>query len=125
MEAKSLGNLLKTQGVINENDWSTLEKACESKPLEIIKGITALGLISESELTNILAKESGAKIIDGPLFSHFERDVLEYVDPILMQRLEPPTRWINPYFTNLNSLPAEKLSPRSAPQVKFKSVSKN
>lgn len=88
MPSPSIGKLLTSGGFISEQDWQTVQKVCGAKPGEIIKGIISLGVIDEEALKKLLASKAGATTVDGPLISQFDQDVLEHIDPMVMQKLE-------------------------------------
>ncbi len=84
----SLGQLLVQEGLLSEDDRQTIRRTCGSGPWAFAKGVLALGLVDEDELTSILADKTNFKVCAKDLLSEHDSEVFRHMDPALAARLE-------------------------------------
>lgn|GEM_PF-2544614 len=84
----SLGQLLVQEGLLSEDDRQTIRRTCGSGPWAFAKGVLALGLLDEDELTSILADKTNFKVCAKDLISEHDSEVFRHIDPALAARLE-------------------------------------
>jgi hypothetical protein len=88
MSNTSLGKLLVVEGLLTEADRQTIRRTCGVAPSAFAKGILALGILEEDELTALLADKTNFPIGPKDLMSEHDSDVFRAIDPLLAARLE-------------------------------------
>ena len=88
MATSRLGLLLVEDGLLTEADRRTIKRNCGGEGAAFARSILAIGLLAEDELAAFLAEKTQWRVAPMDLLAAAEKEAIDAVDPILMQRLE-------------------------------------
>ena len=88
MATSRLGLLLVEDGLLTEADRRTIKRNCGGEGAAFARSILAIGLLAEDELAAFLAEKTQWRVAPMDLLAAAEKEAIDAVDRILMQRLE-------------------------------------
>ena len=88
MATSRLGLLLVEDGLLTEADRRTIKRNCGGEGAAFARSILAIGLLAEDELAAFLAEKTQWRVAPMDLLAAAEKEAIDAVDRILMQKLE-------------------------------------
>jgi hypothetical protein len=88
MATSRLGLLLVEDGLLTEADRRTIKRNCGGEGAAFARSILAIGLLAEDELAAFLAEKTQWRVAPIDLLAAAEKEAIDAVDRILMQKLE-------------------------------------
>lgn len=88
MGASGLGQLLVSEGIIQDFDYKTLRNACGNQAAAFARSVLAIGLFDEEELATFLAEFTQFPRAEKNLADQLDPEAFTCIDPAISSRLE-------------------------------------